>query len=373
MKKSLILVLLALAVFLTACGGSKEPAAEAPKSDAPASPVEETESIPEESGMDLSIYPSSNIAAFEANGAELFTYDQLFARMQNSFVEPVEKDAGGLSEYYKDAKGNTLLRLQGGEYSNASFYEYYEDGTLKAVFYTGGTGDAPAYQVEEYDINGQLVRSAYKASRGGMEFISNTIYDYHANGVIARENSYDGNVLHRAVTYNESGSELSWVYYYEDGTEDSRTDYAYDTEGKLVNEVYYSDGVMDSWMVYEYDTNGNNVKINEYSQYFPADVVCRYSCMEYYDNGTVKYKAEYFIDEGRYFGYTGNEGEMVYYLWRENEYYEDGNYKKEVIYDSAYMENGEYADYYMYEYDQYGVATLTYFDSNGNILQQITG
>ena len=379
MKKVLIMTLLVLTVGLTACGSSNDlvettveiEVTENEEQETTIADAENAESDGEVSGIDLSIYPSANIADFEANGAEIFTYNQLFAKIESSVAESGKQEISE-AEYYKDANGNDLLLIfyENGEVTNARFFEYYEDGTMKNEIYTDGIGDALAYQVTEYDVNGQYIRRANQAERGGEEFIANTIYDYHANGNLAQENRYDGDVLDSTETYTENGSLLSSIGY-EDGLEDYRTDYIYDEEEKLIKVEEYDEGELDTWMLHEYDANGHKTKINTFSKYFPEDTPYRYSFIETYDNGSIKKEMIYLLDEGMFFEAGSEASEEMYGLTREVEYYENGATKKEIDYEDEYLENGSIADKYIIEWDESGMTiSFTYYDKDGNVIEQ---
>ena len=380
MKKMLIISVLALAMLLSACSASDS---SAPASvDAPAAgsneqpaastvEVETAEAPEEERGMDLSIYPSSNIANFEANGAPLFTYDQLFEKIQPLVAESGKEEFGG-TEYYRDANGHDLLSVfyRNDEFSGAFFREYYENGIMKSEIYANGRGDTPAYQVQEWDSNGQIIRDSNIATRSGLEYMSNTIYDYHANGMPALENRYLDSTLYSSRTFNENGLESCYSSY-EDGVEDYRRLSAYDSENKLLTEEEYSQGVLDYWKTYEYDAKGNTVKVNEYNQYIGADNAMRYTLFEYSDKGNLSKKYEYMLDEGLFLGYKG-ESAVEYNLYMEAEYYDNGNPKWEFFDDYEVMPNGEIADMYKLEYNKdYLTTGITFYDYQGNVLAEV--
>lgn len=381
MKKILIATVFVLALALSACGGSDSstptPAEVPAENSTEAATVIETaaEEVVEEeaNGMDLSIYPSSNIAAFEASAGAKPTYDELYARIE-PFVAEIDDPKDGTNTYYRDANGEILLSIQydNGEVSVVRFEEHYEDGTRKGEYYTDGLGDSVAYQFQEYDVNGQRTREAYRSSRKDIEFTRNTVYDYHANGNIARENGYEDTVLTSAITYNENGSPLSWVYY-ENGAEKHRTDYTYDADGKLLKKEDYYEGKLSYWYTYEYDTNGRNSRINEYSPQIGADVPAGYTVLECFDNGDISHETFYRLDEGLFLGYSGGEPRTEYFLYREVEYYENGNFKSEFYNDYVYMENGEIADMYLIEYNKDGLRiAITYYNYLGNEIGKVT-
>ena len=387
-EKTLVMVLFALVVGLTACGSSdngatnagnetvntaEQEVADAGQTDegneAEDSSAEEETS--EENTMDLSIYPSSNIADFETNGLVLETYDQLYEKIKPLIVETGKQEISG-TEYYKDADGNDLLLVfyDGEEVTVASFSEYYENGIKKSEIFTDGVGDSLGYQIRKQDVNGQTILSANQAKRRDVEFMACTVYDYHANGQLATENEYADKVLESSKTYNEKGNELCYVRYKE-GQESYRKECSYDADGKLLKVEETHDGKLENWTTYEYDANACLARINSIASYFGENTPYVYSLIETYEDGTIKKDMRYQLDEGKYLDNGEVATDDMYELMNECDYDANGNITKETNYANEYLENGKVADKRVAEFDENGNCTsYLYYDKDGNVISQ---
>ena len=132
-------------------------------------------------------------------------------------------------EYIRDAAGNEIQRDH-----------YSPEGTLQLSFIT------------EYDSQGQKVRQEIHI---GGAMVSYTLYSYAPNGLLEREDRYNGGGrldTYLTYTYDEAGRETGYRWYYADGSLYQQRVYTRDGDGNILKEEYF-DGAGDLTHVYEYE------------------------------------------------------------------------------------------------------------------------
>ena len=171
------------------------------------------------------------------------------------------KNEGGNDVLYKyAANGDLVMKLEYyGKTLNVHIEIGYYNGfeTYKTVYRENG--DTLSYTpytdtdtVNEYDSNGQLIRSE-------MEGEGFDTYSYTDDGQLAEQKGYNenGELLYTLTNeYDEAGNMVKGTDTYTDGSTSSVTTYKYDENGYL-SEIYtdYGDGEYEK-DVYVYDANG---------------------------------------------------------------------------------------------------------------------
>lgn len=323
----------------------------------------------DESGMNLSIYPSSNIATFEENGVLWETYDQMYAKIEPLIVDSGVQESNG-TEYYLDENNQVLLYVyyQDGKVNGTHFYEYYENGMVRSVVGTIGTGDSIGVVRTEKDRNGQIMLDAYQGPSTEKMVMHYVVYDYDKNGNLVNENRYEDNVPISKNQYNENGDLLRHIAY-GDGVEILRYEYVRDEEGNLLSESDYTDGVLSARHEYERDANGNVIKSIEYNVAFSEEIPYTYSLIETYDSGATKKVLLYQLDEEMFSAAGGVATEDMYILKTETEAYENGFAKSITVYGEEQLKNGMVAYKVVTEIAEDTItSTKTYYDKDGNVI-----
>ena len=135
----------------------------------------------------------------------------------------------GRIEYIRDEAGNEIRRDN-----------YSPEGALEMSF------------ISEYDSQGQKVRQEIHI---GGAMVSYTLYSYAPNGLLEREDRYDGSGrldTYLTYTYDEAGWEIGYRWYYADGSLYQQRVYTRDGDGNILKEEYF-DGAGDLTHVYEYE------------------------------------------------------------------------------------------------------------------------
>lgn len=236
-----------------------------------------------------------------------------------------------------DEKGNVILRewYRDGVLDDKKGYEYHANGQIyKKVCYSA---DEKVNWVNEYDLNGNLVKNEDYFYREDGTLSSLWVYDGAGKAILEKHFDVGGNVItHSEYAYYENG-ELKTISNYEKGAFAGKTEfeYQYDENGRKVKEIechYDKDGALESKAESELDENGLAVVV----LFYEDGKLIQKNEIEYYADGTRKKDTAHSCRTGTW--------KLAYVL----EYYSSGADKSETFYD----ENGNVT--YHREYDENG-------------------
>lgn len=242
------------------------------------------------------------------------------------------------------------------------------------------SGECVSRRVEEYDKNGNEIRTVYYGAGDEVSGVCEYQYDEKGNRTEYKYIAYDslGDIdtfSHETWAYDENGRETEYISYGEDGEAERKTKSEYDAGGNQIKHIEYDgNDKIAEWTEREYDAAGNEIKFERYNErgnairtgvrdYDGNGNQIRYTL--YDDSGYVIIKEEYQYDK------DGNEVEHVdYYDERtikyriKTEYDENGNEVKYI----SYHEDGTVSLWNEYEYNKDGnVIQYTSYDSEGGI------
>ena len=232
-------------------------------------------------------------------------------------------------------------------------YECSADGKTSEKIWYHGNGNVSLRTVCKYDETGHLIESV----------------EYNHSGDIIDKSTY---------AYDEAGNEIECVEYFGDELY-RRTEYEYDTAGKLVGyTVYNGNGDMCGYQThtYEYDEEGNVMKDVTFG-YDTANADSsmgswHYSYEYQYDKAGNMVKRISYITDDEYFMSEWEYDEKGRLL-TEIEYYDDGvsiRTKDEYEYDS----DGKRIKRIRTEYGKTEKEiTDFYYDEWGNLIEERTG
>jgi len=222
---------------------------------------------------------------------------------------------------------------ENGRLTGYSLYEYYADGTRKAI--TNYTADGEFNGYSKYDEEGrQIAGSSISRSvtyNNGVEVLNyktETVRAYNPSSIIS------------CIRYDKNDNVI-WT-----------TEYEYDVNGKLMAEYRTTpDGTLDGWEKYEYYDSGVKKQVTEYYGEDTLVVVYRYK-----EDGTVESAEGY--------SYNSDRERTSYY---EAEYNEAGKEVLNTYYDP--VDTGTEKYHYIYEYDQYNqTSKQTKYNPDGTVL-----
>lgn len=224
-------------------------------------------------------------------------------------------------------------------------------GKVKRVetYYAKPEYGEPYTTVEEYDEQGNVIKTANYKSSGELAYSNYVEYEYNKAGTkIGEVWSDDAGNITVEHTYDEHGNETGQISYAEGTPYMSATiENEYDSFGNLTATYLYVDDIYVSRTEYEYDTNGNAILEKNY-QMEEGREICWETAMEfdtngelvsicYYDDmGKVSSREEWNRIDNTKSIYYGNESGGVYlgsHIEYDDEgheisivqYYEDGN------------------------------------------------
>ncbi len=184
-----------------------------------------------------------------ACGAEEDVTYQVLARYMR-----VDTGDVNLTEYSYDDAGNILSSYTtlNGNFASAVDYSYSEDFSRVTMDYSSAIYEPHStVQEREFDAEGRVIKSS--AYDGG-ELTAVSEYFYDSQGreikVISQLQGYT-NVLER--TYDKAGNLL--IYNVDTGFSQSRQEYAYDKQGRLLSVEYYQNSELTGCWECSYEDN----------------------------------------------------------------------------------------------------------------------
>ena len=219
-----------------------------------------------------------------------------------------------------------------------------------------------------YDANGNTVEETTYNQNDGTIF-AKTNYRYNQDGNLIEEVTTKGDAKTKTIyRYDSTGSKKEMVSYRQDGTVDRKGIYVYDSDNNLVESLgYLSDGRLYSKELYAYDSSGNVVEqknsISRFTYAYDEDGNM-IEMIKYARDFNNLDSAEYNIANWIVFGYDSLENltsEIVYKpdttvkVRSTFEYDRKGNVSTEIDYSSEGR-----VDY-----------TVTYkYDKRGNVIEE---
>ena len=256
--------------------------------------------------------------------------------------------------YSYDENGKIISEIQ---YDSDGSYWVYEDGSAatatKATYYTAD-GEMLAYNIIEYDANGNRskltmynkngeVTDTYTYDNGYSSQTSNTATN---SGVTSKKNqekvdAEDGGYY--MITYDNNGNISEKVLYDSNDVIQETYYYEYNGQGLVISESQYSGNMeMRFYITYEYDWDGkltrkmiSNLKDNSYSTWnYNPDGTIAYGNEQDGDGSMVEY-TDGGPDNATYIYYYSADGTSIEY--EERHYDQNGK----LVYSARYNENGE--------------------------------
>jgi len=122
-----------------------------------------------------------------------------------------------------------------------------------------------SYYIEDYDENGNNIRTTEYNADGSVDYWY--ISDYDEKGNCTRTTVYNADGSVESIwDYDEDGNCIRETWYNADGSVDYWYIYDYDEKGNQIRSTYYNaDGSVDYWYIYDYDENGNTIRTTEYN------------------------------------------------------------------------------------------------------------
>ncbi|MBE6838980.1 MAG: tetratricopeptide repeat protein [Ruminococcus sp.] len=156
--------------------------------------------------------------------------------------------------------------------------------------------DDGSYWIEEYDSNGNYIKSSFYRADGTLEHIDEFVPD-RPGWIKYSFYSADG-MLEEIGEYDSDGKLIKWSRYSADGTLEQYDISEYDSDGKLIKWSQYSaDGTLDYYNIFEY-----GVKELQYS-YNSDGMITEVAVNERYESGALKKQTRYtYYDDVDYNG-----------------------------------------------------------------------
>ncbi len=257
-------------------------------------------------------------------------------------------------------------------------YEYdAEDRMTKMIGYmVEGTEETKAGEIHyTYGENGELATETQYGPDGTQQNVTTYTYDANANLIKEESISASGSKYVNEIAYNENGKETADIrfHYNSDGTlrEQNETRYEYHANGMIAKETriwianedghyrheediqeYREDGMRWRFANAQYDENGNKMREGVH-EYYADGTRSREERFERYDGGASRYIFEYRQDGTRaketnvFYDTDGNMTEE-----RIFEYYADGDHCSKMT--TVYYTDGVESSRSEVRYDENG-------------------
>ena len=259
MKKLLpVLLCLAIALGLCACGGTEEP--KTPEVTATPEPVRFSK---EDGKLDTESYYNPNGMKY---ASVEYSYDGSGRVISERHLGLNDAEEGVLSYEYLDGDkiSSRSYKLSAGDGSYTDYYtesyEYDASGLLLSITRTE-SGAVTARTVYGYDESGNLVSE--KRYEGEDFCIAEYDYRIDANGRViscTRKDYIEGDSSENNYAYDSMGRLLTDQCYDENGNVVSRTEYSYDENGNEIKRSVFAEVgelISSTEKSYEYDDIGN--------------------------------------------------------------------------------------------------------------------
>jgi antitoxin component YwqK of YwqJK toxin-antitoxin module len=265
-------------------------------------------------------------------------------------------DANGKMDYkceteYNEAGQKTLVIFYDANGMTKKIrQEYDENGNCLRTTEQDGKGKVVGILTQDYDSHNNILQSVTYDAKGNQTAKQTNTYQYDAQGNVTREirRGTDNVVLARYNrTYDEANNMLTETRYNAKG--EKVYVYTYNSRGNVIRFVSYKNGRPDSITENTYDAQGNGIL----SVYYDGEDQVTGKTETTYKNGVIKTSISY-----------DAKGNVI----RRNEYSPYGDMTLEVLYGND--GKVKYKSETKFEYDKYGNTTsVTTYDTDGNMVE----
>ena len=160
------------------------------------------------------------------------------------------EEEGYVTEKFYGVEGPFASRTYNADGVVVEIVEYGKDRSKERTKYL-----SDQYYIEEYDYDGNLIKTTSYADDGSVIEREEAEYDESGNKIKWLVYSADGSITKwEESEYDEDGNETKWLSCADDGSITEWKEYEYDEDGnKTKCSEYASDGSLTGWEEYEYD------------------------------------------------------------------------------------------------------------------------
>ena len=169
---------------------------------------------------------------------------------------------GYVTERFYGVKGPFASRTYNANDDVIEIIKYGNDGSKERTKYL-----TDWYYIEEYDCDGNLLKTTSYADDGSITEWEESEYDENGNKTKWLVYAADGSITKREESeYDEDGNKTKWLVYAADGSITKWEESEYDEDGNKTRWlICASDGSIAEWKEYEHDEEGNETKCSEYA------------------------------------------------------------------------------------------------------------
>ena len=176
-----------------------------------------------------------------------FSYDDN-GKFKDSII--TDKEDGYVTEKLYGVEGPFASRTYNDNGEIVEIINYGNDGSKERTKYL-----SDQYYIEEYDCDGNLIKTTSYADDGSITEWEESEYDEDGNKTKWLTYAADGSITKwEESEYDEGGNKTKWLICAADGSITEWKEYEYDEEGNETKcSEYASDGSLTGWEEYEYD------------------------------------------------------------------------------------------------------------------------